>query len=142
MPSPSYVQAAGMQKGVKTAESGIKIDSFDTSISDEKALAYDEYGGVCGFAYNFNPSITISITGEVSDENAGLCIAQYGAALTIANANNAKLTDPIGTDSTADSAYAGIASTGVFYLEDISFSESRDGFRTLSLTAIKYPAVS
>jgi hypothetical protein len=144
MPSPNYVSATGMQKGVANAEAGIKIDSFDTSISDEKALAYDEFGGVCGFAHNFNPSITISLSGEVSSEDVSgsMCLSQYGTAITFANVANAKLTDPIGADSTADTAYAGIAATGGFYLEDISYSESRDGFRTLSLTAISYPGVS
>tara|TARA_R110000824_G_scaffold56954_2_gene155366 strand:- start:694 stop:1122 length:429 start_codon:yes stop_codon:yes gene_type:complete len=142
MPAPTYVSTSGMQKGVETAESGIKIDSIDWSISDEKALAYDRYGGVCGFAHGFNPSVSISISGEISDEEAGLPISQYGTAITIANANNAKLTDPMGADTTADTAFAGVAATGGYYLEDISFSESRDGFRSLSLTAIAYPSVS
>tara|TARA_S200002703_G_scaffold110832_1_gene96413 strand:- start:2992 stop:3429 length:438 start_codon:yes stop_codon:yes gene_type:complete len=145
MPSPTYVGsgAAGMQKGVANAEVGIKIDSFDTSISDEKALAYDENGSVCGFAHNFNPSITISLSGEVSNEDASgsMCLSQYGTAITFANVANAKLTDPIGTGDTADTAYAGVTAGG-FYLEDISYSESRDGFRTLSMTAISYPGLA
>ena len=142
MPSPSYVSQTGMQKGVDSAESGIKIDSIDWTISDEKALAYDRFGGVCGFAHNFNPSISISISGDISAENEGLPVSQYGTAITIANAQNAKLTDLIGGDTTADNAYAGISDAGGFYLEDISFSESRDGFRSMSLSVISYPGVS
>jgi len=144
MPSPTYVGsgASGMQKGVANAEAGIKIDSFDTSISDEKALAYDENGSVCGFARNFNPSITISISGELSSTTAGLPVSLYGTAITFANVANAKITDGSDGNSDAGDAYAGIDGTGGFYLEDISFSESRDGFRTLSLTAISYPGLA
>ncbi len=144
MPSPTYVGtgASGMQKGVANAETGIKIDSFDTSISDEKALAYDEHGGVCGFAHKFNPSILISCSGELSSTTSGLPVSVYGTAITFANVANAKLTDGSDANSDAGDAYAGIDGTGGFYLEDISFSESRDGFRTLSLTAIAYPGLS
>ena len=143
MPSPTYVgSASGMQKGVANAETGIKIDSFDTSVSDEKALAYDEYGGVCGFAHKFNPSVTISVSGEISNTTQGLPISVFGQAITFENAANAKITDGGDNDSNAGDAYAGIDGSGGFYLEDISFSESRDGFRTLSLTAIAYPGLN
>ena len=144
MPSPTYVGAgaSGMQKGVANAETGIKIDSFDTSVSDEKALAYDEYGGVCGFAHKFNPSITISVSGEMSSTTTGLPVSVYGTAITFANAANAKITDGSDGGDAPGDAYAGMDAAGGFYLEDISFSESRDGFRTLSLTAIAYPGLA
>ena len=142
MPSPSYVALTGMQKGVASAETGIKIDTFDTTISDEKALAYDEHGGVCGCAHKFAPSITIQITGELSSTTAGLPVSVYGTALTIANKDNAKLTDGSDAGDVVGDAYAGIDGTGGFYLEDITFSESRDGFRSISLSAISYPGVT
>ena len=142
MPSPTYVDSTGMQKGVENAETGIKVESVEWTIEDEKIYSFDRFGGHDGFAHNFNPSITISVSGEISDENAGLPISQYGTAVTFANQNNAKLTDLIGGDTTADNAFAGVTDSGGFYPESISFSESRDGFRTMSITCISHPAIS
>lgn len=143
MPTPQYIDAAsGLQKGVGSVESGIKIDSLEHSIDDPKTYSFSKDGSADGFCHNYNPSITLSCSGEVSDPNAGLCLAQYGTAITFANANNAKLTDPIGSDSTIDTAFAGVEATGGFYAESVSFSESRDGFRTLSITAISHPDIA
>lgn len=143
MPTPQYVDASsGMQKGVGSVESGIAVESVSHSISDPKTLSFDKNGSPDGFCHNYAPSITLTVTGETRDVNAGLCIAQFGTAITFANANNAKLTDPIGSDSTADSAFAGVESTGGFYAESVDFSESRDGFRTLSITAISHPDIA
>ena len=143
MPTPQYIDAAdGLRKGVGSVESGIKVDSVEHSISDPKTYSFDKNGSADGFCHNYNPSITITVSGEVSNENAGLCLAQYGTAITFANANNAKLTDPIGSDSTEDSAFAGVESTGGFYAESVSFSESRDGFRTMTISAISHPDIA
>lgn len=143
MPTPQYIDAAdGLQKGVGSVETGIKVDSIEHSISDPKTYSFDKNGTADGFCHNYNPSITITVSGEVNNVNAGLCIAQYGTAITFANANNAKLTDPIGADSTTDSAFAGVESGGGFYAESVSFSESRDGFRTMSITAISHPDIA
>ena len=143
MPSATYIDgASGMQKGIANSETGIKIDSLEHSIDDPKSYSFDENGSADGFCHNYNPSITITISGEVSDENAGLCLSQYGTAITFANKNNAKLTDLIGGDAVADNAFAGVSDAGGFYAESISFSESRDGFRTLSITAISHPEIA
>ena len=142
MPTPQYIDAAsGLQKGVGSVESGIKIDSLEHSIDDPKTYSFDKNGTADGFCHNYNPSITITVSGEVSDENAGLCLSQYGTAITFANVNNAKLTDPTGSGASADTAFAGVEATGGFYAESVSFSESRDGFRTLSITAISHPDI-
>ena len=143
MPTPQYVDASsGMQKGVGSVESGIAVSSCEHAIADPKTYSFDKNGSADGFCHNYNPSVTLTVTGETRDVNAGLCIAQFGTAITFANANNAKLTDPIGSDSTADSAFAGVASPGGFYAESVEFSESRDGFRTLSITAISHPDIA
>ena len=143
MTSATYIDgASGMQKGVDNAETGIKIDSLEHSMADPKTYSFNEDGSADGFCHNYNPSITITISGEVSDENAGLCLSQYGTAITFANRNNAKLTDLIGGDTTSDNAFAGISDAGGFYADSISFSESRDGFRTLSITAIRHPEIT
>ena len=143
MPTPQYVDASsGMQKGVGSVEYGIAISSFEHAIADPKIYSFDKNGSADGFCHNWNPSVTVTCTGETRDVSAGLCSAQFGTAITFANANNAKLTDPIGEDSTDNTAFAGVESTGGFYAESVNFSESRDGFRTLSITAISHPDIA
>ena len=136
MPSPTYVQGAtGMQKGVKNAESGIAIESIDWTINDEYAYSQDRYGGNNGFAHGFNPSVEIEISGEISNEDSGVPVAQFGTAITFANEANCTLTD-------GDATFANVANTGGFYPTAISFSESRDGFRSMSITTISHPSIT
>jgi hypothetical protein len=137
MPQPSYVDGAtGLSKGVGSDESGIKVDTVDWTFTDPKEYSFDKYGGHDGFAHGFNPSVEISISGEVKSTTEGLPISQYGTAITIANKNNAKLADQ---DSTA--TFANIPDTGAFHLESISFSESRDGFRSMTISAMMHPEI-
>lgn len=136
MPTPTYVDGAtGMQKGVKTAESGIKIESIEWSINDPKEYSMDRFGGHDGFCHGFNPSIEITVTGEVSNENEGVPIAEFGTAITFANESNCALTD-------SDATFANIPNTGGFYPEEISFSESRDGFRSMTIRTISHPSIT
>jgi len=132
MPSPSYVDGAtGLQKGIDQDETGIKIESIEWSISDEKQYSFDKYGGHDGFCHGYNPSVSISVSGEISG-STGVAAAAYGTAVTFANEEGAIV----------GSTFAGVANTGGFYPEDISFSESRDGFRTMSITAISHPDIT
>ena len=135
MPSPTYVQGAtGMQKGVKHAETGIAIESIDWTINDEYAYSQDRYGGNNGFAHGFNPSVEIEISGEISNEDSGVPVAQFGTAITFANETNALQAD-------SGTTFANVPNTGGFYPTAISFSESRDGFRSMSITTISPPAI-
>lgn len=143
MPAPSYVDgAAGMTKGVANDEVGIKISSVDTDIADPKEYSFDKHGGHDGFCHGYNPSITIQISGELATTDTANPIyeAAFGAAYNFANKANAKLGDD-NDDGTPDS-YAGVAATGGFYPETISFNETRDGFKTMSITAISHPAIT
>jgi len=136
MPAPTYVDgASGMQKGVENAETGIKVESVEWSINDPKEYSFDEYGGHDGFAHGFNPSVEITVTGEISNEIAGGPIAEFGTAITFANEANCTLTD-------SDATFANIPNTGGFYPEEISFSESRDGFRSMTIRTISHPAIT
>ncbi len=135
MPAPTYVNNSGMQKGVKNDETAIKVESVEWSIEDPKEYSFDRYGGHDGFAHGFNPSVTITVSGEVSDEDAGLCIAQFGTAITFANETNALQAD-------SGTTFANVPNTGGFYPESITFSESRDGFRSMSITTISHPAIT
>ena len=124
-----------MLKGVESAESGIKVESVEWSISDPKEYSVDENGSHDGFCHNYNPSVTITVSGEISNENAGVPLAEFGTAITFANETNPLLAD-------SDSTFANVANTGGFYPEDISFSESRDGFRSMSITTISHPDIT
>lgn len=144
MPAPSYVDgAAGMTKGVANDEVGIKISSVDTDIADPKEYSFDKHGGHDGFCHGYNPSITIQISGELATTDTANPIyeAAFGAAYNFANKANAKLVDGDDADTDPDS-YAGVAATGGFYPETISFNETRDGFKTMSITAISHPAIT
>jgi len=134
MPAPQYVSSAsGMQKGVLSHEGGIKIDSIDWTINDPKEYCYDIYGGNDGFCHGFNPSIEISVTGEVNAQS-GVSVAAFGTAITFLNEDNCCIGDP--------KTFAGIANSGGFYPESISFSESRDGFKTITLDTISHPSIT
>ena len=136
MPAPTYVDGAtGMQKGVENAETGIKVESIEWSINDPKEYSFDRYGGHDGFAHGFNPSVEITVSGEVSDENSGVPIAQFGTAITFSNETNCALTD-------SDATFANVANTGGFYPEEITFSESRDGFRSMTIRTISHPEIT
>ena len=123
-----------MQKGVKHAETGIAIASIDWTINDEYAYSQDRYGGNNGFAHGFNPSVEIEISGEISNEDSGVPVAQFGTAITFANETNALQAD-------SGTTFANVPNTGGFYPTAISFSESRDGFRSMSITTISHPAI-
>jgi hypothetical protein len=140
MPAPTYVDgASGLHKGVKEPEEGIKVESVDWTFTDPKEYSFDEHGGHDGFAHGFNPSVEISISGEVKSTTQGLPISQYGTAITIANKDNVKLTD---VNEGAGTTFGNIPDTGGFYPESISFSESRDGFRSMTISAIMHPSIT
>ena len=136
MPAPTYVDGAtGMQKGVGSDEGGLKVESVEWSISDPKEYSFDKHGGHDGFCSGYNPSVSITVSGEVANQETGVCLAQFGTAITFANETNCLLTD-------TDSTFANVPNTGGFYPEDITFSESRDGFRSMSITTISHPAIT
>jgi len=135
MPTPQYVDGAtGMQKGVKLPETGIKIESIEWTINDPKEYSFDEFGGHDGFCHNYNPSIEITVSGEISDETSGIPVAQFGTAITFANQNNCRLD--------ANNRFANVQDNGGFYPEEVSFSESRDGFRSMTIRTISHPAIN
>lgn len=143
MPSPLYIDGAtGMVKGVSNAETSLKIDTFEVQPADPKAYSFDQYGGHDGFAHGFNPSITMSVTGEITSTESGVPVAQFGTAITFANESTFVMTDLMGTSTTADEGIAGVSTVGGFYPEDIRFTESRDGFRSMSITAISHPSIT
>ena len=143
MPSPLYIDGAvGMVKGVSAAETGLKIDTFEVTPEDPKTYSFDQYGGKDGFSHGYDPSVTITVSGEITSSEVGIPISQFGTAVTFAGVGTFTWTDLMGADATADTAFAGVSSAGGFYPESISFSESRDGHRTMTLSAMSHPAIA
>ena len=71
--------------GVTTAESGILITGFDYSVENDSVWFRDRWGGRIGRATNHDAALNYTFTGEVSDGSAGVNLASYTAAATIAN---------------------------------------------------------
>ena len=122
-----------MQKGISATEEGLKAESIEWSLSDPMEYSKDIYDGNDGFAHGFNPSVSITLSGEISS-TVGVPTSGFGAAVTFANETNAALS--------TSTTYGGIPNTGGFYPESITVSESRAGWKTYSITAISHPAIT
>jgi len=125
MAAPSYVQAGSQVRGITSAESGINISSFRERFENPKEYIFDRYGGRTGYAYDYDPSSTATIEGEIKTALDSVFSASYGAALTVANA-----TDAYGT------------ATGDYTLDDLELSASRDAFQSASITLTRLDGVT
>ena len=66
MPAPVLsTGATNAQRGVGSAETGIKIESLDASYNNPKDYLRDEYGTRVGFAIGYDADVSLSISGEV-----------------------------------------------------------------------------
>lgn len=126
MPTPTYVSAANMLKGVAEVETAINISGFDQSWSDEKLLVENKVGSPTGFVHNFLVATTCTITGETNTSalNGVLGVA-FGVAETIAN---------------SISGYG--VTTGGFYMDDIAISTQRGSLATATINFTKHPDIT
>lgn len=106
-----------------TAETGILIQSFSISTSSDKQEVKNENGEVKLMAI-YNPKSTISVSGTVAG-TTGVAIASVGTALTLANIE----------------AVGGV-SAGLVIVESVSISKKPDGFKDISISAIRYPLIT
>jgi hypothetical protein len=127
MAAPSYVQAGSQVRGITSAEAGINISSFRERFDNPKEYIFDRYGGRTGYAYDYDPSSTATLEGEIKTALDSVFSASYGAALTVAN-------------STSAAAYG--TSTGDYTLDDLELSASRDAFQSASLTLTRLDGVT
>lgn len=136
MPSAIYVDgASGLQKGISTAETGIKVSSVTTTASDPKIMTYDEAGSRDGFVHGFDPEIRIVVEGEIAG-TTGLMTTEFGLAATIANEADGKYAD-------TQTTYWGISAAGTFWLDDSpEIRSTRDGLKTVTLPFISWPDIT
>lgn len=126
MPTPTYVSAANMLKGVAEVETAINISGFDQSWSDEKLLVEDKAGSPTGFVHNFLVASTCTITGETNTSGLSSVLGvAFGVAETIAN---------------SISGYG--VTTGGFYMDDIAISTQRGSLATATINFTKHPDIT
>jgi hypothetical protein len=126
MPTPTYVSATNMLKGVAEVETAINISGFDQSWSDEKLLVENKAGSPTGFVHNFLVATTCSVVGETNTSAlSGVLGVAFGVAETIAN---------------SISGYG--VTTGGFYMDDISISTQRGSLATATINFTKHPDIS
>lgn len=125
MPSPSYVKAGSHVRGITSAETGINVSSFRERFENPKEYIFDRYGGRTGYAYDYDPSSTVTIEGEVVTATDSIMGASFGAAITVANS-----IDAYGT------------TTGDYTLDDLEYSAGRDGFQTATLNLTRLDGVT
>jgi hypothetical protein len=111
----TLVNLSGFQHGVNADETGISIESFRARVAPEfKNYALNRVGEKRGFAVA-PAELTVTIEGEITG-TTGLMAAVLATATTIANTT----------------AYFGAPTTGK-YLDSGEVTESRDGFKRVSL---------
>lgn len=125
MATPSYVQSNSQVRGITSAESGININSYSESFENPKEYIEDRFGGRTGFAYDFDPSSTVTISGEITTSADAIMSAAFGTAQTIANSVD-------GYDTT----------TGDYLLDDVAYSADRGGFQSATLNFTRLNGVT
>ena len=126
MPTPAYVSASNMIKGVSAAETGINISSFRQGWSDEKIYVEDKAGSYTGFVHNFLISSTCTISGETNTSAlSGVLGVAFGVAETVAN---------------AISGYG--VTAGGWYMDDIEVSQERGAMSTATVNLSRYPDIA
>jgi len=106
-----------------TAETGILIHSFSINTSTDKTEVKDENGNVKLIAFT-NPKAAISVSGTVAG-TTGVMAATVGTSLTLAN------TEAVGG-----------VSTGLVIVESVSVTKKPDGFKEVSISAMRYPGIT
>ncbi len=149
---PSTLDDEGLVSGFAAAETGIYLDSMSTTFSDEKRWQRNSAGTRIGFSHNFDPEVTVSVSGEVDDTTQGVCNVVFGTAQTLVNdelnGSNAAYGPVWGSadvnyfgGSTSSKVFVGLTAGGL-YIETGTISGSRDGMRSISMDFISIPGLS
>ena len=130
MPAPNYVgddiNSTDVTIGAGSPETGILLGDMSYSHDNPTVEFFDRYGGVIGKATNFNPSLSIDVSGEVEDKDAGVNVDTFIAAGNLTNAD---------FFASSSSTYNGIDySSTTQHLSAASGSQPRGGGREVSLT--------
>ncbi len=112
----SLVSLSGFQRGVEADETSMNIESFDVTYTPEfKDFVLKKSGEKRGFAIAATES-KISFKGEVTATSLGVMAITFGTAFVPAN-------DVDGFGQTAGGCYA----------DSVTISQSRTGFRSISV---------
>ncbi len=90
MPTPSFVgsvSSSDVSLGAGADESGIILGDLSYDLENPQVDFFDRFGAVSGYATNHQAAINYSVNGVVSSKAAGLNIATFTAAITLANAD-------------------------------------------------------
>jgi hypothetical protein len=127
----SIIGTSGLQRGLEAAETGINSDTFTCRYYPQfKDFINNYQGQETAFAVPDKYNRDVSFSGEVSG-STGLGGAVYlTTAYTFAN------------DSSDYVAVSSGSNAGGFYLNEITVSQSRDGWRRVDGTAKSSPLIS
>ena len=129
MPTPSFVGSVtgkDVSLGAGADEDGIILSDFSYDLENPQVDFFDRFGAVSGYATNHQAALNYSVSGIVSDKDAGLNIATFTAAITLANKD---------FFASASSTHNGIDfSSSEIRLTAVSGSQPQGGARTVDLS--------
>lgn len=88
MPAPSYIGSVNSTDatiGAGADETGILLNDLSVELENPEVVFRDRYSGETGYAVNFNPKLNYTVSGEVTDKDAGINVMTFVAAATPAN---------------------------------------------------------
>lgn len=125
MPSPAYINLSGFIKGITSAQAALNIATQGQTWDNPKEFVQDRFGGRTGWAYDFDASSSITITGETSGNVADVGGFTFATALTLAN---------------VDAATFGV--TGGAYGDSITIDKDRGAFQSATINATAIGGIS
>ena len=126
----TLVNLSGFQRGIESAETGINVDSFTCRYYPQfKDMVNNYQGQILGFAIPDKLSREVNVSGEVTG-GTGIMAAVFATAQTFAN------------DVGSFVATSGGSNAGGFYVDEVTESQSRDGWRTVAMKATSNPLVT
>ena len=109
-----------------TAETGILAQSYEKAVSGSEVLAKDEEGETVGVSM-YDPVADHSVEGHIaSSPRDGVAAAEFGTALTLANA----------------ATYGGGVSAGLIIANNVTFRLENENYNMVSVTARQWPGVT
>ena len=141
MPEPSFVGSVNnkdVSLGAKEDEEGIILGDLSFDLENPQVDFFDRFGAVTGYATNHQAALNYSVSGVVSDKDAGLNVATFTAAVTLANDDFFSVEQDNGN---TDETYHGIkfkddspAVTSAIRLVGVSGTQPQGGARTIDLS--------
>ena len=129
MPSPTFVGTAlgaDVSIGAGADETGILLSDLSYDLENPQVDFFDRYGGTIGYATNHSAALNVSLSGQVSDKDAGVNVLTFTASCELANKE---------FFASANSEYNALNfATADTRLVSVSGSQPQGGARTIDLT--------